>query len=155
MDSESMTRLTTQRRRRRVSASDLATLGRCERQAMYRSHRYPEQADPQMDAARERGEAEHARRHQVVTAPTMTGGVRREPCFIASAVYGDVAWQTKLLRSWRDRVLLPHWWGKVLVSVYYRLSPPVVTAIRTWPRLQQFTRTVLNRFIRLLERREK
>jgi YVTN family beta-propeller protein len=52
-------------------------------------------------------------------------------CFIATAVYGsyDDA-HVRILRTFRDRYLLPNAWGTVAVAVYYRYSPPVAAFIR-------------------------
>ncbi len=47
-------------------------------------------------------------------------------CFIATAVFRDLdAPQVELLRRMRDRLLLPHAWGRAFVRTYYRWSPPV------------------------------
>jgi hypothetical protein len=52
-------------------------------------------------------------------------------CFIATAVYGsyDDA-HVRILRTFRDRYLLPHTWGAAIVSVYYQYSPPIAAFIR-------------------------
>ena len=56
-----------------------------------------------------------------------TGG----SCFIATAVYGsyDDA-HVRILRTFRDRYLLPNAWGAAIVSVYYQYSPPIAAFIR-------------------------
>ncbi|MHB8908690.1 MAG: CFI-box-CTERM domain-containing protein [Syntrophales bacterium] len=52
-------------------------------------------------------------------------------CFIATAVYGsyDDA-HVRILRTFRDRYLLPNAWGSAVVAVYYQYSPPVAAFIR-------------------------
>lgn len=136
------------RRPRQVSATDLAALARCERQAMYRFQHHPERVDSRMAAARRRGEAEHARRHREVVAAEGVGvGRQRGPCFIASAVYGRDAWQTNRLRKFRDEKLLPRWWGRLAVAAYYRFSPRIASSLATRPRAARLVRAVLDHFV--------
>ncbi|HET8701316.1 MAG TPA: CFI-box-CTERM domain-containing protein [Nitrococcus sp.] len=136
---------------RRLSATELAELARCERQAMYRHHGYVGRVDPALAAARRRGEAEHECRHRenLSHRPTSTPGDRR-PCFIATAVCGSSAWQTERLRDWRDRALLPSRTGRALVTIYYQLSPPVAVVLGRWPLATRLIRAVLDLLARRL-----
>jgi len=139
------------RRQRRVSASDLAALGRCERQAMFRFHKRPERVDAVVKAARKRGEAEHDRRYRdVVSGRSAPAGHRRGPCFIATAVYGGDAWQTERLRDWRDRSLLECLWGRAFVAVYYRVSPPIAAWLAHRPGATRLVRRLLDGLVRRL-----
>lgn len=134
--------------RRRLNATDLAALGHCERQALYRHHGHSGHVDPEVRAARRRGETEHARRHrEVASSQTDTR------CFIATAVYGPDAWQTNALRAWRDRVLMPRRSGRILVRAYYHLSPSVAGQLIRHPRLAKLTRQALNGLVRRENRR--
>lgn len=51
-------------------------------------------------------------------------------CFIATVVYGATAPETNMLRKWRDEALLPRYWGRVLVSAYYAVSPRLVPVVK-------------------------
>lgn len=69
---------------------------------------------------------------------------RDSRCFIASAVYGTRAPQTDELRRFRDRILWPHATGRVLVRLYYRLSPRVARHLRRNPALAHAVRRGLD-----------
>jgi hypothetical protein len=51
-------------------------------------------------------------------------------CFIATAAYGsETAKELDTLRSFRDKVLMQSWTGRLLVDTYYRTSPPLAEFI--------------------------
>lgn len=60
----------------------------------------------------------------------------RGPCFVASAAFAadPYALELRILRAWRDQKLRPHWWGRQLIWLYYRQSPPLARWISTSPR---------------------
>jgi len=68
-------------------------------------------------------------------------------CFIATAVYGSDAPETKALREWRDRSLLPHFLGRVLVSTYYAVSPRLVPVVTRNKWVRDTVKSTLDRIV--------
>lgn len=141
---------------RRISATELAALGRCEQQAMFKHHGNRERVGTKVAAARSRGNAEHARRHEVIkrleNAPSNLDAAHRDRrCFIATAVYGADAWQTECLRAWRNERLLPRPLGRVLVHMYYRFSPVLARTLDRHPGATRLARRALDRWVSYLD----
>lgn len=66
---------------------------------------------------------------------------RREddrPCFIATACCGHGSNEVRLLRDFRDYILLDYRVGKILVAFYYRVSPPIAS----WLHANTFARVI-------------
>jgi hypothetical protein len=65
-------------------------------------------------------------------------------CFIATAAYGTpMAEEIGILREFRDEYLLTNVVGRVLVDIYYRVSPPIAEFITEHPSLKPIVRAGL------------
>jgi len=74
--------------------------------------------------------------------------VERQACFIATAAYGSyLAPEVKILRTFRDDVLLQNTLGKKIVHLYYDLSPPLANYIHDKEHLRTVSRWLLTPII--------
>jgi hypothetical protein len=92
------------------------------------------------------GEKIYCEKH--VPAPPPSG------CFIATAAYGSpLAYELDVLRAFRDRTMLTSKTGKLLVSVYYQISPSVASIIARRQTLKRIARDFINPIVDFLKRR--
>ena len=124
-----------------VSASELAQMGRCERLVVF-EHRQGQRRLPHQEAARRRGLEAHRRFEQEGLTAREAGSRHVGRCFVASLLFGE-AWQTQVLRQFRDEVLRPRGWGRGLIRLYYRGAPRVCVVLERWPVLRRPVRAVL------------
>lgn len=68
---------------------------------------------------------------------------RRGRCFIATAAFSGPAPEIVILCSFRDNVLRATKWGRVLIRVYYRISPPLADFLDAYPALKPPVRKAL------------
>jgi hypothetical protein len=69
---------------------------------------------------------------------------KEQACFIATAVYGSpLSEEVDILRQFRDEFLITNSIGRVLVAVYYRLSPPLAGFISRHQTLRTLVRECL------------
>ena len=67
-----------------------------------------------------------------------------DQCFIATAAFGSkLQSAVVLLRQFRDRILMPHVWGRAFVDFYYRHSPPIAAYIAGSEPLKALVRVLL------------
>ena len=73
-------------------------------------------------------------------------------CFIATAAYGSyLDPRVDVLRDFRDRYLLPHAPGRMIIRFYYQYSTPVAKLIQQNAALRVMTRTVLTPLVYLIQ----
>lgn len=124
---------------RQASATELAKMGKCERQ-VYLDHHHDE--DTSLTATFiKRGNHEHEEFNR-----QLSGKDKR--CFIATAVFGIDAMETNILRQIRDIYLIPYNFGRKITSLYYNISPYIVILIEKYPVLMIPIRATLRWFIR-------
>jgi hypothetical protein len=124
-----------------VSASELAQMGRCEQLVVF-EHRQGQRRLPHQESARRRGLEAHRRFEQEGVTACKACSRHAGRCFVASVLFGE-AWQTQVLRQFRDHVLRPREWGRGLIRLYYRGAPRVCVVLERWPVLRLPVRAVL------------
>jgi hypothetical protein len=76
----------------------------------------------------------------------------KKACYIATAVYGNVdAWQVVKLREYRDNKLRKSFWGRIFIYIYYLISPKLVGMFRDIKPINNLTKWLLDRLIKLLK----
>lgn len=129
-----------------LPATKLAAMGYCETAVVLAKQYGPLQTKAQQ-ASREAGRREHERFDNLVQAQhNQVPSDQDKRCFIATAVYGAQDGRTQQLRDWRDDVLQKTGLGRLLVRIYYRLSPAVAAHLLRWPWLQAPVRYGLDLF---------
>jgi hypothetical protein len=139
------------RRRKYISASELAKMGVCEQKLVFEKE-LGERRTPDQERSVREGIERHEKffREAFIVNPNADTSERNPWCFVASALYGKDAAETIALRAIRDQLLRPHPMGRGLIRIYYRISPRLAawTAKRKW--LARFARFVLKPVIRFV-----
>ena len=134
------------RRRKRAdpryaTPSELAQIVRCERKFVYRAA-LGARDNPYTARRRREGDIEHARHDREVKQFARQSEDRR--CFVASAVYGANAPETRLLRQYRDQVLRRTWLGRRIIQGYYRIGPTLAAWVVQYPGVSRRMRRMLS-----------
>jgi hypothetical protein len=80
-------------------------------------------------------------------------GIKKEgtdsKCYIATMCYGDInAPQVKVLRKYRDEILVKKLTGRIFVRLYYKISPSFVRIMRNNTRINRLIRrAILDRIV--------
>jgi len=77
----------------------------------------------------EQGENEIPTIVQDININTFVEPPKKKGCFIATVSCGSDSWEVHALRKFRDGILLKNAIGKMMVSAYYFVSPPLAEAI--------------------------
>lgn len=121
----------------RVSASELAQMGVCERRVKF-EHDRGRRRTPEQLQAMERGLRAHETFYRDGQDAARAGG----RCFVATLVFGEAP-ETRILRCFRDQVLRPWPLGRRFIVVYYRFAPAVCRFLDRRPSLLPVTRWLL------------
>ena len=82
---------------------------------------------------------------EVVAIP---GNGNGNGCFIATVLYGSLAWETEMLRQFRDRYLLTNFLGRLLVSEYEQHGLFLANLVSENQKLKNIIRKALEPIIR-------
>ncbi len=89
--------------------------------------------------------------HRPYTKPSYTPSQKKqnsEGCYIATMAYGDYNHpQVKILRKYRDEILMQSQLGRLFVRVYYFTSPKLVSLLRGHQRINANIRKLLDKYI--------
>jgi len=76
---------------------------------------------------------------------------KKSCCYIATAVYGSYeAPEVRVLRRFRDEVLQNSSLGRLFISTYYKLSPPVAERLKGAQRSNHVVKSLLDRWVERL-----
>ena len=90
------------------------------------------------------------------TSSQQTQPAKKEGCYIATAVYGSYdAPEVMTLRRFRDETLRNSAFGRWFIRTYYRLSPPVAEKLKNAKRINAFVRSILDRWVERLNRKQR
>lgn len=137
-------------RERFVSAKDLAEMGFCEKRVLL-AHLRGQRMTLEQQRSAERGRRAHERYYREGLSAVASVADRR--CFVATCLFGDEAWQTNVLRRYRDEVLLRLWIGRWVVASYYWCAPRVCDVLTWLPWLQRPARALIEGLLIAVRRR--
>ena len=72
-------------------------------------------------------------------------------CFIATAVYGSAStYEVKVLRHFRDSVLIKNSWGELLMRFYYSVAPAMAPFIMRRKQLRRLVRFLIDSVVQMV-----
>lgn len=127
-----------------IAISEIGEVGICERR-IYLRKKYGPRTNKQREERLDRGTKMHELAYQQATPEQRRVDKR---CFIATAVYGEDAPETEHLRGIRDRFLVKTAAGRLLVRVYYRVSPGIAQRCDKSERAKLFAKALLDAIVK-------
>lgn len=75
----------------------------------------------------------------------MNENIKKQNCYVATLAYGDINHpQVELLRNYRDDTLSKSFFGKIFITIYYKISPTTVKLLMPFDRINYLIRTALD-----------
>lgn len=133
----------------RVSASELAQMGVCERLVLF-EHRYGQRRTAQQ----RKGIAQGNREHRRFFREGQEQPVGKGRCFIATLIYGNGR-EVSVLRVFRDRVLRFSIFGRGVILRYYRAVLLVCRTHVRHPWLIRLMRALLRPVVSMVARLDR
>ncbi|MDA7742069.1 hypothetical protein N8865_00555 [Francisellaceae bacterium] len=144
---------------RRVNATELSKMTFCEQKLVYEDKKpnfKPKFSNRANKKAYKKKEASHKIRvkqgNQIHENHQKYNMAKDKRCFIASCIYGEDAWQTELLRQYRDERMAKAWHGRLFIKCYYSISPIAVKIIERVQPLKNVVKIALNKIVRCLSK---
>ena len=134
-------------------ASELADEQVCEQRMVFRT-KFGRRETPAQQARMHEGSRAHQAllRQSLRLNPNADSSRRPSPCFIATAVFGEVAPETELFRAFRDRHLANSTAGRLFIQFYYWISPTIATGLARSPRIRPVAKLILLAILALVQR---
>lgn len=98
-------------------------------------------------AAQDRGNLKHEQFNRRISTD--------KRCFVASYLYGVEDPRTETLRQFRDNTLQCSPGGRILIAIYYRLSPMVIKISKRASWIDRLLRRIVDRLVLRSEQRGK
>jgi hypothetical protein len=135
-----------------VWASELADAQVCEQRMVFRKQ-YGRRETPAQQARMHEGSRAHRAllRQSLRLNPNADSSRRPSPCFIATAVFGEVAPETERFRAYRDRHLANSTAGRLFIQFYYWISPTIAAGLTRSRSSRHVARLVLLGLLALIQ----
>lgn len=72
-------------------------------------------------------------------------------CYIASAIYSPQSFEVMTLKKWRDEVLENYFITRILVSIYYKISPALIKYLDNSIYLKKVIKLIINIIIKKIK----